>query len=367
MALEMGESMSPGSDFWIGPPLDGLAQAVLEATGAAGLSLFLVEPASGELRPTASWGISPPAELAGPAPPRQARAPFPIALNLTSHPDPHLLGIPIQVQGSPVGALLLAHPSFEPKPSPQSLLSLLSGLIAALWENRALREELSSRDTQDRSLIKATLDAQESERERLCLEVHDGMTQSLASAYQYLQALEQAPLTRDEGARHLLSRANALLRQSIQEAREIINSLQPAILKDLGLAAALRQEVRRLQEELGWQVEFQADATPLPKEAEVGLYRIMREAIVNARRHAGTARLRVHLRLQKGQVMAEVQDWGVGFDPEAPSLKGKGTGLFSMSKRAELLGGQCRVLSRPGQGTTVRVDIPLQGGSHGTH
>jgi len=213
-----------------------------------------------------------------------------------------------------------------------------------------------------RELIKNTLDAQEAERERICLEVHDGVTQTLASAFQYLQTLESTSL---EGTpdRQLLLRARALVRQAIQESKEVINSLQPAVLKDLGLVATLRQEMRQLESESKWKVDFKADSIRLPQDVETGLYRIVSEAIANVRKHAGTDHLSVRLEKKEDHISIEIRDWGKGFDPQAWAIiYGKrGTGLFSMRKRAELLQGNCTIESSPGQGTTVRVEIPAQG------
>jgi len=217
--------------------------------------------------------------------------------------------------------------------------------------------EIKQAEEQMRGLIRDTLNAQEAERERICLEVHDGVAQTLASAFQYLQTLESASLD-GSNAKQLLLRASALVRQAIQESREVINSLQPATLRDLGLVATLRQEMRQLEQEMRWRVDFKADVIRLPNDVETGLYRIMREAITNVRKHAETKRLGIRITSTNDQVKVEVRDWGIGFnyDPQAIGRR-KGTGLISMRKRAELLQGTCDIESTPGQGTTVRVEI----------
>ena len=215
-------------------------------------------------------------------------------------------------------------------------------------------------EEQMRSLIRDTLNAQEAERERICLDVHDGVTQTLASVFQYLQAMETALPEGSHQARQLLLRASALVRQAIQESREVINSLQPATLRDVGLVPTLRQEMRQLEQETRWEVDFKADAIRLPVDIETGLYRIIHEAITNARKHADTKRLRVRINTADNRVKVEVRDWGIGFNynPREASSR-RGTGLFSMRKRAELMQGVCDIQSSPGQGTSVRVEIPL--------
>jgi len=172
--------------------------------------------------------------------------------------------------------------------------TLESKVTVTRLEIESLQRELRDKEAQVRQLIRDTLDAQEAERERICLEVHDGVTQTLASAFQYLQALESSVL---EGphARQLLIKASALVKQAIQESREVINSLQPATLRDLGLVATLRQEIRQMEQETRWKIDFKADAVRLPHDVETGLYRIIHEAIANARKHADTKRLRIKI------------------------------------------------------------------------
>ena len=245
--------------------------------------------------------------------------------------------------------------------------TLKSKPTTASPEIESLKRELRDKEEWVRDLIRDTLEAQEAEREHVCLEVHDGVTQTLASAFQYLQILEAASFESTQ-ARQLLLKASALVKQAIQESREVINSLQPATLRDLGLVATLRQEIWRMEQEDRWKIEFKADAIRLPQDVETGLYRIIHEAITNARRHADTKRLRITITSADDQVKVEVKDWGVGFNYSPKGLlKKRGTGLLSMSRRAELLQGTCNIQSRRGQGTVVSVEIPFDsnGKEHG--
>lgn len=221
-------------------------------------------------------------------------------------------------------------------------------------------------EEQAQGLFRDFLNAQEAKNERICLEIHDGVIQTLVSAFQYLQTLEST-LAEGTSARQLALRASALLKQAIQESREVINGLQPATLRDLGLVATLRQELRQLEQETGLQIDFKADAIKLPADIEIGLYRIIHEAITNARKHAyrritDVKRIRVAIACAEGKLQVEVQDWGRGFNPDKPDLAPgmQGFGLYSMRKRAELLQGVCHIQSSPGQGTIVCVEIPLR-------
>lgn len=236
-------------------------------------------------------------------------------------------------------------------------------LCGVLLESAEFQRELARKEEQVQDLIRDTLNAQEAERERVCLEVHDGVAQTLASAFQYLQILETTVVTGD--SRTLLVKATSLVKQAIQESRDVINSLQPATLMDLGLVATLRQEMQQLEQETGWKVDFDADNIRLSKGVETGLYRLIHEAITNAKRHSRSRRLRVGITSEDCRLKVEVRDWGVGFFlppvDRRRVMKRRGTGLLSMRKRAELLQGTCVIETSPGEGTAVRVEIPLDG------
>ncbi len=239
------------------------------------------------------------------------------------------------------------------------LLRAVGNQIGISTQNAMLYEEV-------RALIRETIDAQERERERICLEVHDGVAQTLVSAFQYLQALE-ATAPDDTQTKQLLAKTTTQIRQAIQESRDVINSLQPATLSDLGLVSTLRQELKRLGQETGLKIDFKADAIRFPRDVEVGLYRIIHEAVFNARKHADTRQLRVKINSEDAGVRVEVRDWGKGFDQAyLARARKRGTGLFSIRKRAELLKGTCEIQSKPGEGTTVRVEIPFSAAEIGS-
>lgn len=240
-------------------------------------------------------------------------------------------------------------------------LKMAADLVGCILENARLQQELQEKEKDVTRLIKASIDAQEAERERICLEVHDGVAQTLASAFQHLQALERTPAYQMPEVKQLLTRATGLLRQAIQEARDVINSLTPATLRDLGLVATLRQELRQFHNETGCKVEFEASWPRLAKDTEVALYRVLHEAATNVRKHANSRRMRIGLTRETDRLVAQVKDWGRGFNLKQHDLSttSHSTGLFSMRKRAELLGGTCDIRTALGKGTEVRVEVPI--------
>ncbi len=275
-----------------------------------------------------------------------------------------LICVPIKSNGTVLGALQANFPSFDDDEDVSNklrTLKLAADLVGCTLENARLEQELQEREKDVIRLVKASVDAQEAERERVCLEVHDGVAQTLVSAFQYLQALENTPLYQMPEAKQRITRATGLVRQAIQEARDVINSLTPATLRDLGLVATLRQELRQFQKETGCKVELEASWPRLAKDTEVTLYRIVHEAITNVRKHAGSRRMRIELTREADRLVAQVSDWGVGFNLKQHDLAATdhGIGLFSMRKRAELLGGACDIRSAPGKGTAVRIEVPI--------
>jgi signal transduction histidine kinase len=199
--------------------------------------------------------------------------------------------------------------------------------------------------------------------EPIILEIHDGPAQTLASAFQCLQTVDQVArpyLVQRPELDRLFNRAVGLVRQAIIETREIINGSLPAALEG-GLVAAVRREIERLEEDTGCRVDLYSSAWPvLHGQMELAIYRIIHEALSNVRKHAQSPRLKLEMNQKGGRLLVRVKDWGIGFSPDrAGSSPDNGSlGLLSMRRRAELLGGSFSINTAPGRGTEITVDIP---------
>jgi len=274
--------------------------------------------------------------------------------------------VPIQVQGTTVGALqsnFLSVAGHEELLRKQHFLKLFADVMGYVIENATLRRKLQEMKGIVRNANNISLEIQERERERIILEVHDGIAQTLASAFQYFQTVESIGSFPEQYSRQLFVRALGLIRQAIQETRGIINSITPATLDILGLVPTLRQELKQFRRETGCRVDFRVTTWPnLPKHVEFAIYRIIREAITNVRKHAQSPRLKVELSQEQELLAVRVKDWGIGFIPaeqELPSQNSnRSMGLFSMRRRAEFLGGTFKINSSLGKGTEIIVDIP---------
>ncbi len=154
------------------------------------------------------------------------------------------------------------------------------------------------------------------------------------------------------------------IRQLIDEVGRLAWGMRPSILDDYGLDSALARHVEEVSSHCDFAIDYQYTCSPglqrLPSQTEVTLYRIAQEAIGNVVRHARAKRASAVLFQRQEAVTLLVEDNGRGFDLESKQKNGAScVGLTGMKERAALLGGPCAVESVPGQGTTIRVTIPL--------
>lgn len=206
------------------------------------------------------------------------------------------------------------------------------------------------------------MSAEEEQRRRLARDLHDGIAPILVSAYQNLQLHYSTVPEEKRDIR--LEKAVAHLKKAIQETRGLIAGLRPATLDDLGLAAALAAEAREMAREADWQLEVDVeDPGPVGVEAEATLFRVLHEALENVKSHAEARRVRFSLKRDGEDLVAVVADDGRGFLPSdwlEAGAHGGHFGLLGMRERIGLLGGECKVTSRPGAGTQVRVRVPAK-------
>jgi two-component system NarL family sensor kinase len=202
------------------------------------------------------------------------------------------------------------------------------------------------------------------ERNRLAREIHDTLAQSLAGLTMQLEVADAlAARQGDERLIQAVTRALALTRSTLQEARRSVLDLRAAPLEGRTLPRALLELAAQAQTAapgLGVEVAtegFDRTAGKLPPAVEVGLYRIAQQALANVVRHAGPARAVIRLTLNPEAVGLRVEDDGVGFDPMA--LPADRFGVIGMGERARLLGGTLTIETSPGSGTAIDVVVPL--------
>ena len=208
----------------------------------------------------------------------------------------------------------------------------------------------------------------EEEIQRIVLDLHDGPVQDIFAALSQLTSLRARMSTVDwptEAA--VVSRAIAALESSLREIRGLLSTLRGPAFAEGELPELLIEPAVEHETLTGAAVRLDLGATPrVPLRVKIGLYRILQEALSNVRRHAKVATASVRLRTRNSRIVLEIVDEGRGFDP--PPLSGpeatqrpEHIGLRGMRERAALMNGSLRILSRPGRGTRVRVEIPVDG------
>lgn len=238
-------------------------------------------------------------------------------------------------------------------------MPLLGGQIAVVISDVTER----ARDkAARRKLLARTVAAQEDERRRIALDLHDQAGQSLALLQLRLStigALDSVAAIRAElaGLRELAS-------ATIARLRKVATDLHPAALEMVGLVGALEQLAHEQSPLLGLPIRVDGASVRterLPAPVELGLYRIAQEALTNVARHAAARQVEIVVTRTSSSAQLAVCDDGVGFDlaaRRAAAVDGH-LGLVGMEERAALLGGELSITSRPGEGTTVRVLVPL--------
>jgi len=227
-----------------------------------------------------------------------------------------------------------------------------------ITERKRAEEEL-------RQLPRHIMDAQEAERLRVARELHDSVNQLIASVKMRLRKVEKSVAGSSPAARAILARCQQVLVRALEENRRIAYNLRPSDLDDLGLATACRNLCKELGSRTKLTVKCQVPRRPerLSPAVELNLFRILQQGLTNIEQHARARTARVRFSLQGDFWVLKIQDDGRGFDTRrrAPA-KGRlrGIGLKNMCERAASIGGECRIESRPGEGTTVTVRVPCE-------
>lgn len=230
--------------------------------------------------------------------------------------------------------------------------------LVALYEQLRRKDELSKR------LLGKVLTAQEQERARLARELHDEIGQALTAIIMTTTVVENSLPPEFVSGREKLANVRNIASQALNDLRGLIFDLRPEVLDDLGLALALRAQTKKHLEPLGIQVELRASGLRdnLPHEVETAVFRVVQEAITNIARHSHATQASISLTKQEGRLLVRVRDNGQGFDL-AQVMNGprQAWGLLGMEERVTLLGGKFYISTRPGAGTLLLAEIPLDG------
>jgi signal transduction histidine kinase len=229
------------------------------------------------------------------------------------------------------------------------------------------RKEVEAKEKARLSLIERIVQVQEDERKNISRELHDHFGQSLLALLLQVQSgCEDAKekLGDTHYPESLYTSVEATIRQIIEDVHRLAWGMRPSILDDYGLDSALARHIEEVSKTAGFEIDYQfnspEDLGRLPSRIEVPLFRIAQEALTNMIRHARATHASVIVLRQLHEITMLIEDDGKGFDVAMVQARGdQCLGLMGMSERVNLLGGSFVIESAPGEGTTIRVRLPL--------
>ncbi len=244
------------------------------------------------------------------------------------------------------------------------LLLIILILLVSIYRRKQAEVELKKSREQLRALTWRLAEAGETERKAVSRELHDQIGQNLTILGVNLNLLRS--MIPKESAFLVHSRladSLALVKQTAERTRNLMNNIRSPVMDDYGLLAAIEQYAKQLAGRTGLDIEVRGDEESghLPAQVENAMFRIVQEALTNVVKHAKATQVVVRVSHESGQLHLSVEDDGAGYDTAAWDVtkKDHGWGLITMSERALAVGGTCRVESRPGMGTHVIVGVPV--------
>jgi PAS domain S-box-containing protein len=244
----------------------------------------------------------------------------------------------------------------------EELRLAVAHLQAEVTERQRAEQAVRESEQRLRYLASQILTAQEQERKRISMELHEGLGQYLTALKMFLRAIQRNLPTEAVGIREDFAASQNLLNEMIEEVRRISRGLSPALLENLGLTAALQY----LLDEFGKYQEgtIKVDTDDIQNlfspQTEINVFRVFQEVLNNIAKHAKATQISVTIKRQNGSVNFFIKDNGVGFDLEQithAAITDKGMGLPAMEERLRMTGARLNILSQKGDGTEISFSI----------
>ena len=278
---------------------------------------------------------------------------------LTEHGVVACASLALRVASRPIGILLAASHRANPFDDNEIFfLQAITTIVGSYLERTRSEEMLKTLDADRSRLLGRILSGQEEERAHVSRELHDDLAQTLAGITLFAATLGA---TTKGKTKEMSERIGGMAQESAEAVRRLIGNLRPLELVD-GLTNATERLADIAGTRRGLPIEVRFEGTPkrLPDEVEVAVYRIVQEGLNNIGKHASQASAEVALRFRTKYVEIEIHDAGPGFEMEQVSITGgEHMGLLGMSERATLIGAALELDSSPGNGTTVRLRVPV--------
>jgi signal transduction histidine kinase len=238
-----------------------------------------------------------------------------------------------------------------PIPDKDGVTILVGGISVEITHRKAEEETR-------KALMARLANAREEERRRISRELHDDLIQRLVAM---ALDLDQIPIEGSSRVKECMRSLGQRIVQTAEAARHLAHSLHPSELDDLSLVTVLRSYCEDFARREGIEVDVRSRKLPRELRREIGscVYRVAQESLSNVAKHAAAQRVSVILEGTGKSIRLRIKDSGIGFKPVTQESH-FGLGLLSMEERVGLLGGNFGVRSRPGKGTEITAEIPLE-------
>jgi len=238
------------------------------------------------------------------------------------------------------------------------------GMIRDITQRKLNEEKLLRYQEQLRSLTLELILTEERERRKIAVNLHDHIGQQLALAKMKLETLHNGKV--HFGQDREVKEISRILAETIRGTRSLIFELSPPILYELGFEAAVEWLAESIHEQFHFQVDVKSDnrGKPLNEEMQVMIFQIIRELLLNIAKHSRARGAKIGIRRGRSHIRILVEDNGIGFDGDEyfSRKSAPGFGFFSIRERLHSLGGDLRVESEAGKGTSVHLRVPLRTG-----
>jgi signal transduction histidine kinase len=200
------------------------------------------------------------------------------------------------------------------------------------------------------------IDSQEEEIKRIALELHEGVGQNLYSILTGLQFVESG--TTEPAMKNYVREMELLIEKTIQEIRLLSVELHPPALSTLGLLPAMKSYIKLYTSTFGILVDLKSNGIEqsIPEKDRITVFRVCQEALMNIAKYADTSDVKINFFWQENQLIISIDDFGKGFHPEEHE---QSPGLMVMKERMLLTGGQCLISSKIGEGTSIKISLPI--------
>ena len=243
--------------------------------------------------------------------------------------------------------------------NPSKIDQCMRGIVVDITERKKAEKDLLQTNEELHELSSHLQNVREEERINIAREIHDDLGQQLTGLKMDMFSLARKMKSTDEVIIEKTKSVIHLIDEIVKSVRRIATNLRPSILDDLGLVAALVWHSKEVERRAEIKVSFSSDVEEeIPANITTGLFRIFQEALTNAVRHANAQEITTTLTMVNGELVLTIKDDGKGMDLESVASK-KTLGLIGIKERTFLLGGRCDITSKPGEGTKLRVTVPL--------